>query len=208
MRTEFFRRIRREFTLTAERVRETTLAISERVNRKTQALKLHWQASSLCDQLEAIQQELGLQLSDLRVQEEDPLGRDLDVREAQRVLSEKAARVQRIKKELLYVDQVASQLEAEVLGEDLVMLERDLFVRSATLKRVRIVPGAAVVGRPVSQLGLPSSTRVIAVFRGPTLLASPASERLRSGDVAMLLGRRDDVNAILPEFLERKRVSA
>ena len=42
MTAEFLQRIRKEFTLTLTGLRETVLAISERVNRKVQVLKLHW----------------------------------------------------------------------------------------------------------------------------------------------------------------------
>jgi NhaP-type Na+/H+ and K+/H+ antiporter len=60
----------------------------------------------------------------------------------------------------------------------------------------------------VSQLGLPSSVRVVAVLRGPALLLSFDTVVFKPGDTVILLGLRDDLKAVSQLFLERKRATA
>ncbi|MFQ5932674.1 MAG: TrkA C-terminal domain-containing protein, partial [Nitrospiraceae bacterium] len=69
-------------------------------------------------------------------------------------------------------------------------------------------PGAAVVGRAISDLSLPATTRVMAVFRGPALLSPLGTESLRAGDMVMLIGPRHDVRAVRTRFTEQQRASA
>ena len=47
MSLEFFSRLQRELSVTGSALYETVLAVSERVNRKVQIMRLHWQASTL-----------------------------------------------------------------------------------------------------------------------------------------------------------------
>ena len=209
MTAEFLRRIRKEFTLTARGIHETTLAISERVNRKVQILKLHWQAASLSDQIERLHQQLGAELcaalashDDQRTHGTPPAG------SPEQHLAEIASRVRLLKKELLQVDPRVRQIESEALREDLLNLERDLFLRAATIERLRVIQGAPASGCAVGQLGLPSSIRVVAVLRGPALLLSFNAVLFRPGDTVILLGLRDELKTVLPLFLERRRVTA
>ncbi len=208
MTTEFFRRIRKEFTLTARGIHETVLAIAERVNRKVQILKLHWQAASLCDQIETLHQTLGITLCDTLARQADPRTPELGRDTLESHLAEIASRIRLLKKELLQVDPQVRQIESEALREDLLNLERDLFLRSATIERLRIVPGASACGLHAGQLGLPPTIRVVALLRGPALLLSFDSTLFRAGDTVILLGERDELKTILPLFLERKRATA
>jgi hypothetical protein len=208
MTAEFVRRIRKEFTLTARGIQETVLAVAERVNRKVQVLKLHWLAASLSDQIEQLHQQLGTALCEVlgppNGHPRHEPGRD----SAERHLAETASRVRLLKKELLQVDPRVRQIESEALREDLLNLERDLFLRAATIERVHIVHGASAVGCTAGQLGLPPSVRVVAVLRGPSLLLSFDTIQFRPGDTVILLGLRDELRAVLPLFLERKRATA
>ncbi len=208
MTTEFFRRIRKEFTLTARGIHETVLAIAERVNRKVQILKLHWQAASLCDQIEALHQTLGVTLCDLLARQTDPRAPEIGRETLETHLVEIASRIRLLKKELLQVDPQVRQIESEALREDLLTLERDLFLRSATIERLRVVQGAPACGLAAGQLGLPPTVRVVAFLRGPALLFSFDSTLFRAGDTVVLLGQRDELKSILPLFLERKRATA
>ncbi|MEK7294197.1 MAG: TrkA C-terminal domain-containing protein [Nitrospirota bacterium] len=208
MTAEFLRRIRKEFTLTARGLHETVLAIAERVNRKVQILKLHWQAASLCDEIERLQQQLGAELCTvLATHDGEQAHAALPGVTEQRVAAT-ASRVRLLKKELLQVDPRVRQIESEALREDLLNLERDLFLRSATIERLRVVQGTPAIGCAIGQLGLPSSVRVVAVLRGPSLLLSFDTIIFRSGDTVILLGLRDELKTVLPIFLERKRVTA
>ena len=72
MTTDLIRRIRKEFTLTAKGAQETVLAIAERVSRKVQILRLHWQAASLSGQVERLHQQLGAALCGVLAPQSDP----------------------------------------------------------------------------------------------------------------------------------------
>lgn len=206
MTVEYLRRIRKEFRLTAHGIHETVLAIAERVNRKVQILKLHWQAASLCDEIERLQQHLGAELCTVLATYDDGQTQAALPGLAEQHVAETASRVRLLKKELLQVDPQVRQIESEALREDLLNLERDLFLRSATIERLRVIQGAPAIGCAIGQLGLPSSVRVAAVLRGPALLLNFETAMFRPGDTVILLGIRDELNAALPLFLTRKRV--
>jgi len=208
MTAEFLRRIRKEFTLTARGIHETVLAIAERVNRKVQILKLHWQAASLSDQIERLHQQLGAALAALLAPHDGRHTHEISQGTTEQHLAEIASRVRLLKKELLLVDPRVRQIESEALREDLLNLERDLFLRSATIERLRVVQGAPASGCAVGQLGLPASVRVVAVLRGPSLLLNFDTVVFRPGDTVILLGLRDELKAVLSLFLERKRATA
>jgi hypothetical protein len=208
MTVEFLRRIRKEFTLTARGIHETVLAIAERVNRKVQILKLHWQAASLCDEIERLQQHLGAELCTVLAAHDDGQVRAALPGVTEQRVAETASRVRALKKELLQVDPRVRQIESEALREDLLTLERDLFLRSATIERLRVVQGTPAIGCTVGQLGLPASVRLVMVLRGPSLVLSFDTVVFRPGDTVILLGLRDELKAVLPLFLERKRATA
>jgi hypothetical protein len=208
MTAEFLRRIRKEFALTATGIRETVLAVAERVNRKVQILKLHWQAASLADQIEHLHRQLGIALCEALAQHDGRRAAEPSPGPAELHLAEIASRVRLLKQELLQVDPRVRQIESEALREDLLNLERDLFLRSATLERLRVVPGAPASGCSAGQMGLPASVRVVAVLRGPSLLLSFDTILFRPGDTVILLGLRDELKTVLPLFLERKRATA
>jgi len=208
MTAEFVRRIRKEFTLTARGIHETVLAIAERVNRKVQILKLHWQAASLSDQIEHLHQQLGANLCATLTPHDNRATHDISQGMTEQHLAEIASRVRLLKKELLQVDPRVRQIESEALREDLLTLERDLFLRSATIERLQVVHGAPASGCTVGQLGLPASVRLVVVLRGPSMILSFDTVVFRPGDTVILLGLRDELKAVLPLFLERKRATA
>lgn len=208
MTIDFLRRIRKEFTLTAKGAQETVLAIAERVSRKVQILRLHWQAASLSGQIEQLHQQLGAALCTELAPPHDRPTRGISSGTTEQQLADIASRVQGLKRQLSQVDPRVRQIESEALREDLLTLERDLFQRSATIERIRVVPGAAASGSSVGQLGLPPSVRVVAVLRGPSLLLSFDSLLFRPGDMVVLLGLRDELKTVLPLFSERKRATA
>lgn len=207
MTAEFLRRIRKEFTLTTRGIHETVLAIAERVNRKVQILKLHWQAASLCDEIERLQQHLGAELCTVLATHDGGQTHAALPGPTEQRVAETASRVRLLKKELLQVDPRVRQIESEALREDLLNLERDLFLRSATIERLRVAQGAPAIGCAIGQLGLPASVRVAAVLRGPALLLNFETAMFRPGDTVILLGIRDELKAALPLFLTHKRAA-
>lgn len=208
MTTDLIRRIRKEFTLTAKGAQETVLAIAERVSRKVQILRLHWQAASLSGQVERLHQQLGAALCAVLAPQSHPRASEPPQGTIEHHLADIASRVKGLKMQLSQVDPRVRQIESEALREDLLILERDLFQRSATIERLRVVHGAAASGSSAGQLGLPASVRVVAVLRGPSLLLKFDTVQFRPGDTVILLGLRDDLKSVLPLFTERKRATA
>ncbi len=211
MTVEFLSRIRKELTITAKALQEITLAISERVNRQVQILRLHWQAASLEHRLETIYQDLGQRLSEIlnRSLHRDPssvLPPD-EIDEAKRVLEDSARRVRDFKQLLARLDRQIRELKLEVAHEDVVKIYQDLVLCSATIQRVVVAKESALVGRSVRELELPSSVRIAAIVRGSFLL--PVTERLtvRPGDVILLLGPQDELEGIVPRFSDRRLVA-
>lgn len=208
MTTDFLRRIRKEFTFSAKGIQETVLAIAERVSRKVQILRLHWQAASLSGQIEQLHQQLGAALCAVLAPQGDRQTHDISRGTTEHHLADIASRVRGLKEALAQVDPRVRQIESEALREDLLTLERDLFQRSATIERLRVVHGSAASGNSAGQLGLPASVRVMAVLRGPSLLLNFETVLFKPGDTVILLGLRDELKSVLPLFLERKRATA
>ncbi|MBI5410439.1 MAG: TrkA C-terminal domain-containing protein [Nitrospirae bacterium] len=208
MTSEFLQRIRKEFSLTLTGFHETLLAISERVNRKVNILKLHWQASAIFHQIESIQQDAGdflakhLAQGDAR-STQPPNRPEIDAR-----LSAAATRTRLLKNELQQVDALVRELEADTLRDDLLKVQRDLFTRSATMERLVVTEGTSACGRTIGQLDLGPAVRVAAVLRGPALIAVVDTLSFRAGDIVLLVGPREELKTAPASFLEKQRASA
>jgi hypothetical protein len=202
---ELWQRLVKEAKITLSGTREAILAISERVNRKTQTLRLHWQAATLTHQMEDISRTVGHALCDLAV----PSGHDTDVVRVQLAarthLLEGATAVRVLKQELTHVEGAIRDLELEALHEGLVQIQRDLTSRSAGLSRFVVRPDSAAVGLSLFQLDLPTMTQVAALFRGPTLLSPSAEVFLRAGDIVILLGPQAELQRVASHFVGQSR---
>src|SRR5581483_2380421 len=124
MITELLHRIAKETKFTVASLQESIIAISERVNRKIQALILHGQAAILHEQIAAVYQELGGQLcnslSNVSDTGDQYVPDDEVVRsEIEAILSETTARVRLLKKEIMQVDRLIQEIEIDTLREDL-----------------------------------------------------------------------------------------
>jgi hypothetical protein len=210
MTLEFLSRIRKELTITAKALQEITLAISERVNRKTQILRLHWQAASTAHRLEAIYQDLGRRLSDVlnrRTHRDDrPVPPPPEVDEVKRALEVSARQAQHLKHLLGRLDSQIRELKLEAAHEDMIRIQQDLALRSAMIQRVTVAGESLLAGRSVREFELPPSVRVAAILRGPFLLPVTETLTVRTDDVVILLGPQDDLAEILPRFLGRRSV--
>jgi K+/H+ antiporter YhaU regulatory subunit KhtT len=202
---ELWQRLVKEAKITLSGTREAILAISERVNRKTQTLRLHWQAATLTHQMEDISRTVGHALCDLAV----PSGHDTDVVRVQLAarthLLEGATAVRVLKQELTHVEGAIRDLELEALHEGLVQIQRDLTSRSASLSRFVVTPDSAAVGLSLLQLDLPTMTQVAALLRGPTLLSPSAEVFLRAGDIVILLGPQAELQRVASHFVGQSR---
>ncbi|WP_447972416.1 TrkA C-terminal domain-containing protein [Nitrospira sp. Kam-Ns4a] len=209
MTAEFLHRVRKDLTITLDGVRETVLAIAERVTRKVQILNLQWNAASLGDQIASAHQELGQHLC--AVLSEDQVAHRLDgpARAAiEQRLADCARRIRLLKRDLDRTEGVINELEREALREELLALQRDLTVQSALVERLVVPRGSAAIGQSVRDLSLPTGVRLVALFRGPTLLLSFEHLRFRAGDAVVLLGVRDDLKQAVSRFLARQSATA
>ncbi|MDQ6735082.1 MAG: TrkA C-terminal domain-containing protein [Nitrospirota bacterium] len=202
---DLWQRLIKEAKVTLAGTREAILAISERVNRKTQTLRLHWQAATLTHQMEDISRAVGHALCDLAV----PSGHDTGVARvhlaARTHLLEGATAVRVLKQELTHVEGAIRELELEALHEDLVQIQRDLTSRSAGLSRFVAAPDSAAVGLSLVQLNLPTMTHVAALLRGPTLLSPSAEVFLRAGDIVIFLGPQAELQRVASHFVGQSR---
>ncbi len=208
MTTEFLHRIRKELTITLTGLHEVVIAVSERVNRKVQILKLHWQASAVDQQIESIHQRVGEQIIARLTQDGAAANPDSNRQEIDRFLAEATSRIRVLKGDLGQVEALMRELEAETLRETLLKVQHDLFTRTASLERVVVSHGAAASGRSPAQLGLAASTHVVAILRGTAILAQPDSIALRPGDIVILIGRQDDLQTDTQLFTQRQRALA
>lgn len=197
-------RLAKEVSLTLTGLRESVVAISERVNRKTQIVRRHWQAAALLDQIEHVHRILGKSLCDVM----SPSGAFTGtlVRSALHVdehaaLLDAAMAVRQLKQDLLSVDASIRDLEVEALHEDCLTIQRDLNSRSAALSRLIVAPTSFAVGLSLTQLNLPFTLRVAALLRGPALLSPTSDVPLRAGDIVIMLGPQEDLQRAASQFV-------
>jgi uncharacterized protein with PhoU and TrkA domain len=201
---DFLQRLTKEAKITVAGLRESVLAIAERVNRKTQTLRLHWQASTLIRQMENVSRSAGQTLCDLvapRHTIDTPTSMTPATADAR--LLEAATTARSIKQELMHIEETIRELEVEVLHEDLIKIQQDLTSRSAGLARFVVAPGSSAVGLSLVQLNLPETTRAAALLRGPTLLSSSAEVPIRVGDILILIGPQAELPGIGTRFINR-----
>ena len=206
MFSHFLQRALQELKLTFEASRETVLAVAERVNRKIRILSLHWQASSLHDQIGNVYRDMGEQLCDVISRAQDHSTRDAQVAgpHPDVLFVEAIGRLQLLKRKLAQTDGLIRDLELEALSEDMVRVQYDLTSRAALISRLIVGPESAAEGCTLAQLGLSPTVRVAAVLRGPVFL--PDHIELRSGDIVLLCGLREEVQQSMGIFHEKEHV--
>ena len=201
MNLELMARLHKELSITGSALYEAILAISERVNRKVQIIRLHWHASSLLHQIEQVTGDAGQELVDqvsrrfLISQQSDPAIAALDA-----MLSGATVRVRELKQSLLVVDLQIRELKLEAIHEDLLRFQRDLSLRSAGIERLTVTRRAPAVGQPIRAMPRPSSVHVATVLRGPFLL-SPADDLVfRPDDIVVVIGLQPDLDQFVGWF--------
>ncbi|WP_447976778.1 hypothetical protein [Candidatus Nitrospira bockiana] len=186
---DLLRRVAKEARFTLEGLRETVIAVAERVNRRVHVLRLHAQAVTVQHHIQSVHRSLGVSLCELvgaTTRLEDHSGW-IDGTLASKV-SQAAGSVRLLERELEQIATRIRALEVEALHEDLQKLQQDLTERAATVRRCAIPSGARAVGQAPHTLGLPSTTRIAAILRGPVLLPVSPGPTLRAGDVVILIG--------------------
>ncbi|TKS61618.1 MAG: hypothetical protein EWM72_00366 [Nitrospira sp.] len=204
MSLELLGRVHKELSITGGAFYEAILAISERVNRKVQIIRLHWHASTLLQRMEHLTGEVGQQIVDqvsrrfLARNQPDSTLSMLDA-----TLTQATVRVHELKQLLVQVDAQIRELKLEAIHDDLLRLQRDLSLRSAGIERLSITRGAAAVGQSISAMPRSSSVHIAAILRGPFLLA-PAEELVfRSDDIVVLIGIQSDLDQFITWFTSR-----
>jgi len=203
MSIELIGRVHKELSITGSALYEAILAVSERVNRKVQIIRLHWQASTLLQRMEHLTGEVGQEIVDqvsrrfLTKTQPDSLSM-LDA-----TLTRATVRVQELKRALVVVDAQIRELKLEAIHHHLLRLQRDLSLRSAGIKRLTIGGGAAAVGRPMSAMPRYSSVHIATILRGPFLLAPAEDLVFRSDDIVVLIGVQSELDQLAAWFLSQ-----
>jgi Trk K+ transport system NAD-binding subunit len=198
---ELIGRVHKELSITGHAFYETILSISELVNRKVQIIRLHWQASTLLQNIDDVTAKVGQQIV------AQVSGRLLDQSHPESVvgvidetLADAISRVQELKQALIKVDAEIRELKIETAHQDLLSLHRDLALRSGGIERLTVVRGAAAAGQPLSALPRCSSAYVATVLRGPFLLAPTNEILFRPGDIVVLIGAQTELNQLVSWF--------
>lgn len=201
MTFEVLSRVHKELSITGHAFYETILSISELVNRKVQIIRLHWQASTLLQQIDdvtaTVGQQIVAQVSD-RLLSQSHL--DSVVSVIDQTLADAISRVQKLKQALMGVDAQIRELKTEMVHQNLLSLQHDLAIRSGSIERLTVAQGAAAVGQPLSALPQDSSAYVATVLRGPFLLAPTDDLLFRPGDIVVVIGAQTKLDQLVSWF--------
>lgn len=199
-------RVHKELSITGHAFYETILSISELVNRKVQIIRLHWQASTLLQQIDEVTAKVGQQIvtqvSDRVLSHPDPVIGAVD-----QILADAVSRVKRLKQSLMGVDARIRELKIESVHQDLLSLQRDLALRSGGIERLTVARGAAAVGQPLCALPQYSSAYVVTVLRGHFLLTPSSDLLFRPGDIVILIGAQTELDQLVSWFTGRRRLT-
>ena len=209
MSLELLGRVHKELSITGSALYEAVLAISERVNRKIQIIRLHWHASMVLERMDRLTAEVGSKLVDQvtrRFLTRDQPESALVILDA--TLTSAATRVQEYKQSLLEIDAQIRELRLEAIHEDLLALQHDLSLRSGGIERLTIVRGAPAVGHSIAAMPQSSSVHVAMVLRGPFLLGPDENLSFRPGDIVILIGIRTELDHVIAWFTSRRPMKA
>lgn len=205
MTLELLARVQKELLITGTAVYEAILAIAERVNRKVQIIRLHWQAATLLERMEQLTGEVGQVVVDQVVRPfllRDQSDWALETLDA--TLTRAATSVQELKQYLVQIDTQIRELKLEAIDEDFLRLQRDLRIRSAAIERFAIGRGAAAVGQPVRSVPRSPSVHIATILRGPFLLP-PADDLLfRPNDIVVVIGLQTELDQVAAWFSQQR----
>lgn len=195
MTFELFSRIHKELSLTVNGFHEMVLAISERVNRKVEIIRLHWQASSLLERIDEQTSDVGRQMVThvsrrFLIRGESPP----DLADLNANLSLATSRVHEFKRSLLQIDAQIRELKLEAIHEELLRLHHDLKLRSARMDRLTVARKSEAVGQLIAAMPQPSLVHVAAILRGPFVLAPSEGVTFRPDDIVIVIGPEADLD--------------
>lgn len=200
---ELLTRFRKELLLSGSALYETVMAIAERVNRKVHVLRLHSQATHHLHAIRTLQRQIGRDVAHhLASPPESAMPRSSQALNT--AISGAAGRLKQSRTHLMKIEGCIRELKAEVAHEELMVIQRDLMLRDAALERVVVAKGASILGRPLGDVAMPATARMVFVFRGPFLLLPSDSLLLRPDDIVLLAGLRADLDQLLPHFQQQR----
>jgi hypothetical protein len=197
MSLELVGRIHKELSISGSALYETVVSIAERVNRKAQIIRLHWQASALLERMERVAADLGMELVD-RVSRRFLTQGALDpsLAELDQSLTRVMARMHQFKQSLLAIDTRIRDLKLEAIHEDLLRLQRDVILRNGAIERLVIPRQAPAVGLPVRACPHRPSVHIATILRGPFLLPPGEDLLLRPDDIVVLIGLQSELDPV------------
>lgn len=203
MSLELLGRIQQELSITGSAIYETVLALAERVNRKVQILRLHNHASNLLSQIEQDHGDLGRHIVALCAKQ-SPFGQESTPPSdrLEDILGQGGDRIQQLKQTLLNVDSQIRELKLETIHHELLTLQQDLSLRAAAIERFPVVQGSPVIGRRLAEMVIPTSVRLVTIFRGPFLVPPDNALVLRVDDVLVMIGLQTDLAQVVAEFTQ------
>ncbi|OQW59732.1 MAG: hypothetical protein BVN28_10425 [Nitrospira sp. ST-bin4] len=206
MSLEFLGRLHKELSITSSALYEVVLSISERVNRKTQIIRLHWHASGILQQIDEVTAEVGRQVADHISR--PSLSQDQNDAALDTTVSQAVTRVQTLKQSLTQIDGKIRELKLEAIHEDSLKLQQDLTIRSAKIERLTITRHAAAVGQTLSAMPRSASVHIASVLRGPFLLAPSEGLIFRTDDIVVLIGVESEVDRLVTWFTSKRTLNA
>ncbi len=194
MTFDFLARLKQEARVTLTAAEETVLGLAERVNRKVQLLRLHWQASQIQSSITGLYRDLGRRLiGELAARPSATgftaagFGRGLSM-ETQASLMGTSHQVQGLKAQFSQIEAKIGTMKSELIREDISRFTRDVEVRGMTLHYVGVQQSSALAGHRVQELAGMPHVRLVALVRGPLVLGAESDDQLQPGDGVLLLG--------------------
>jgi hypothetical protein len=205
MSLEFFGRLHKELSITGSALYEMVLAISERVNRKTQIIRLHWHSSGVLQQIDEVTAEVGRQVEDHATRQLS--NQDQHDSALETLVAHATVRVQELKQSLARIDGQIRELKLEAIHEELLKLQQDLSARSAKIERLTIARHAAAVGQTLGAMPRSSSVHIASVLRGPFLLVPSEGLIFRTDDIVVLIGLESEVDHLVTWFTSQRTLN-
>lgn len=207
MSFEFLGRLHKELSITGSALYEIVLSISERVNRKTQIIRLHWHASGVLQQIDEVTAAVGRQVAD-HIGRPSSLSQEQHETAVETAVSQAETRILELKQSLTQIDAQIRELKLEAIHEDFIKLQQDLTVRSAKIERLTIARHAPAVGQTISAMPRSSSVHIASVLRGPFLLAPSEGLSFRADDIVVLIGIESEVDRLVAWFTSKRTLNA
>ena len=184
----------RTLSISFDGAKEAIMAVAERVARRVQVTKLQLQAEDAEARLRQTYESLG-QCLYVAHAAHSPEALKID---AALPLCESIRAEQRALQEIR--DRLASRYD-DVLIVPLIRLQEDLQAGGGTIERITITPTAQADGKPLSDVSLPESVRIVLVRRNDSLMLPSAQLILRAGDQATVIGTRSALPGAIQSLL-------